>query len=116
MVGATLDAVLVHAPRGPRRPVNICLDKGYDYDDPEDEARERGVVPHIRRRGEKPLVGCVRGRPRRWVVERTNSWHNNFRALKTRWERKALHYGALIHLASAIVAFRAARRRKGHRF
>lgn len=56
------------------------------------------------------------GLTRRWVVERTNSWHNNFRALKIRWERKALHYGALIHLASALVAFRAARRRNGHRF
>jgi transposase len=116
MVGATLDAVLVRAPRGPRRPVNLCLDKGYDYADPDDEARARGVVPHIRRRGEKPLIGCVRGRPRRWVVERTNSWHNNFRALRIRWERKALHYGALVHLASALVAFRAATRRKGHRF
>jgi transposase len=116
MVGATLDAVLVCAPRGPRRPVNLCLDKGYDYADPEDEARARGVVPHIRRRGEKPLVGCIRGRPRRWVVERTNSWHNNFRALRIRWERKALHYGALVHLASALVAFRAAVRRKAHRF
>jgi len=116
MVGATLDAVLVRAPRGPRRPANLCLDKGYDYADPEDEARARGVVPHIRRRGEKPLIGCVRGRPRRWVVERTNSWHNNFRALRIRWERKALHYGALVHLASALLAFRAAVRRKGHRF
>lgn len=116
MVGATLDAVLVQAPRGPRRPKHLCLDKGYDYADPEQEARERGVVPHIRRRGEQPLVGCVRGRPRRWVVERTNSWHNNYRALRIRWERKALHYGALVNLASALVAYRAAQRRNGHRF
>lgn len=64
MVGGTLDAVLVRAPRGPRRPVNLCLDNGYDYADPEDEAPARGVVLHIRRRGEKPLVGCIRGRPR----------------------------------------------------
>ena len=65
MVGATLDAVAVRASRGPRRPKHICLDKGYDYDDCEDEVRERGVRPHIRRRGEPPLVGCVRGKPRR---------------------------------------------------
>lgn len=116
MVGATLDAVLVFAARGPRRPANLCLDKGYDYADCELEARERGVRPHIRRRGEPPLVGCARGRPRRWVVERANSWHNNYRALRTRWERKAAHYGALLHLASALIAYKAARRRRGHRF
>jgi len=116
MVGATLDAVLVHTSRGPRRPANLCLDKGYDYEDCEQEARARRVVPHIRRRGEPPLVGCVRGRPRRWVVERANSWHNNYRALCIRWERKAVHYVALLHLASALIAYRAARRRRAHRF
>ncbi|MBN2574433.1 MAG: transposase [Deltaproteobacteria bacterium] len=98
--------VLVHGPRGPRRPANLCQDKGYDYKDCEHEARQRRVVPHIRRRGEPPLVGCVRGQPRRWVVERANSWHNNYRALRIRWERKAVHYGALLHL---LIAFRAAR-------
>jgi len=44
--------------------------------DSEHEVRRRGIRPHIRRRGESPLLGCVRGRPRRWMVERTNSWHN----------------------------------------
>lgn len=116
MVGATLDAVLVRAPRGPRRPENLCLDKGYDYDDCEQEVRQRGIVPHIRRRGEPPLVGCTRGRPRRWVVERANSWHNNYRALRIRWDRKASHYLAMLHLASALIAYRAARRRRAHRF
>ena len=110
IVGATLDAALIYGSRGPRRPEHICLDKGYDYDDCEQEARERGVKPHIRRRGEPPLVGCVRGKPRRWVVERTNSWHNNFRGLRIRWERKAEHYGALVHLACAIITVQAATR------
>ena len=74
MVAQTLDAVPLRAGRGVRRPHHLCLDKGYDYREPEAEARERGIVPHIRRRGEKPLIGCVRGgKPRRWVVERTNS-------------------------------------------
>ena len=39
MVGSTLDAVPIYGSRGPRRPEHICLDKGYDYDDPEEEAR-----------------------------------------------------------------------------
>src|SRR6266851_9004313 len=71
----------------PRRPKNLCLDKGYDYEQPEQEARARGVKPHIRRRGEPALTGPIRGKkPRRWVVERTNSWHNNFRALRIQIE------------------------------
>jgi IS5 family transposase len=110
MVGATLDAIPIGGMLKPLLPKHLCLDKGYDYDDPEQEARARGVKPHIRRRGEPPLVGCVRGKPRRWVVERTNSWHNNFRGLRIRWERKAEHYGALVQLACAIITFQAAAR------
>jgi transposase len=29
---------------------------------------------------------------KRWVVERTNSWHNRFRKLFTRYERKDENY------------------------
>jgi transposase len=111
MVGKTLDAVNVRGPRGPRRPQNICLDKGYDYKKPEQEARSRRVRPHIRRRGEPALTGPIRGKkPRRWVVERTNSWHNNFRALRTRWEKIANNYMALVHMACALITFQAAER------
>jgi transposase len=103
-----LDAVIVRGSRGPRRPVNICLDKGYDYIDCEAEVIMRRITPHIRRRGEPPMMGCVRGKARRWVVERTNSWHNRFRALLIRWERKGDNYLALVHLASGLIAFQQA--------
>ena len=33
----------------------------------------------------------------------TGSWHNRFRALLVRWERKARNYLALLHLACAVV-------------
>jgi IS5 family transposase len=94
LLAATLDAIVLRGPRGPRRPQHLCLDKGYDYADTEREVRRRRIRPHIRRRGELPLVGCVTGKPRRWVVERTNSWHNQFRGLLVRWERKGAHYQA----------------------
>lgn len=109
MVADALDAVALRSSRGPRRPKNLCLDKGYDYADAEAAVRSRRVVPHIRRRGEPPMIGCVRGKPRRWVVERTNSWHNRFRGLLIRWERIAAHYLAMLQLASGILAFQAAR-------
>ena len=99
----TLDAVVLKAPRGPRRPEHLCLDKGYDFPDCEQVVRTRRIVPHIRRKGEPPLVGRVHGKPRRWVVERTGSWHNRYRTLLIRWERKAANYLALFHLACALV-------------
>jgi putative transposase len=104
----TLDAVPIRAGRGVRRPDHLCLDKGYDYDDCEAAVRRRGIEPHIRRRGEKKMLGCFRGKPRRWVVERTNSWHNRFRALLIRWETKGANYLALVQLACALIAFKQA--------
>jgi len=89
--------------------------QGYDYRDAEAAVRVRDIKPHLRRRGEKVRT-CKRGRARRWVVERTNSWHNNFRALRIRWETIASHYLALVHFACAMITYRAATRRNGHRF
>ena len=45
--------------------------------------------------------------PRRWPVERTHAWHNRFRRLLIRWEKKTENWLALIHLANALIAFRA---------
>ena len=100
----TLDSVVLRAPRGPRRPTHVCLDKGYDFRDCEAAVRARRIVPHIRRKSEPPLTGRVHGKPRRWVVERTGSWCNRYRALLVRWERKASNYLALFHLACALIA------------
>jgi hypothetical protein len=49
MVGAILDACMFRGARGPRRPVHLCLDKGYDFRDTEAAIRTRRIVPHIRR-------------------------------------------------------------------
>ena len=103
MVDQALDRIVLRAPRGPRRPRHLCLDKGYDYSSCEQALRARRIIPHIRRRGEPPLLGCVLGMPRRWVVERTHSWINRCRALLVRWERIGDHYEALLHLGCALI-------------
>src|SRR6266700_4142861 len=64
-------------------------------------------TPHIRRRGEASPAHDPRVEPRRWPVERTHAWHNRFRRLLIRWEKKAENWLALIHLANALIAFRA---------
>jgi transposase len=104
-IAAALDAVPLRKGGTPLRPRHLCLDKGYDFDDCDAEVRARGIIPHIRRRGETPMIGCVHGKPRRWVVERTNSWHNRFRGLLVRWERLAANYLAMLQLVSGLIAF-----------
>lgn len=90
---------------------HFCADKGYDYDEVHRVAQRLGYRVHIahrRRRGE-PVPPPVTGRrhpARRWVVERTNSWHNRFRALKIRWEKKPENYEALVHFACALITAR----------
>ena len=43
---------------------------------------------------------------RRWIVERTHAWHNKFRRLLGRWEKKLEHYYAMIDLASVLIIWR----------
>ena len=43
---------------------------------------------------------------RRWVVERTNSWHNRFRKLFTRYEKKDENYLGLVQLANSLIVYR----------
>ena len=125
----TLDAIQLHGSRGPRRPHNLCLDKAYDSADIVRSVQRRGIQLHLRRRKVRKdavaphLLARARkrqrkhhGRARRWVVERTNSWHNNFRGLRVRWEVNPERYLALVHFACALIAYRAAARKNGHRF
>jgi len=40
------------------------------------------------------------------VVERTGTWHNRFRKLLIRWEKKADIYLALVCLACCLIVYR----------
>ena len=86
---------------------NLCLDKGYDFSEIEREVIKRRYVPHIRHRGvEKELIK-IEYVTKRWVViERTNSWHNRFRKLLVRYEKKSENYLALVCLACCIIVYR----------
>jgi putative transposase len=104
-IATVLDARVVRAPGAVAQ--HLCLDKGYDYADAERAVRRRRYLPHIRRRGEERRA-CRRGtRARRWVVERVTSWFNRCRKLLIRWEKKAQNYLGLVHLAAALIVWRA---------
>jgi putative transposase len=90
----TLDNVIVKRPLCKQ---NLCLDKGYDSSEIEREVIKRKYITHIRHRGEEKGLIKTRHSARRWVVvERTNSWHNRFRKLLVRYEKKSENYLALL--------------------
>jgi putative transposase len=112
----TLNAQVVRRPRRPRHTrvqlFHFAADKAYDDQAVRQTLQRRGYVVHIahkRQRGEVELEPPRIGRrhpARRWVVERTNSWHNRFRSLKLRWERKPENYLALVQFACVLIIFR----------
>jgi putative transposase len=107
LLAQTLDAIVVRRPRPTKlRPQNLCLDKGYAGKPAEKEIRQRGYIPHVPKKGMPRARHKTRGRTRRWVVERTHSWMNNYRKLRVRYEKKAVNFEALLHLAIAIICWR----------
>lgn len=109
MLEETLMSVQV-VPKDPGQPQNLCLDKAFDAHDVPGTVEQYGAVAHVRRRGEeiddkRTIPGY---RARRWVVERTHSWMNRYRALLIRWEKKKANYLGLLYLACALITFKAA--------
>ena len=106
----TIDEMMADRPeRRVYRLHHLCLDKGYDYADVIAGVLERDFILHLKKRGvkEEPTTSGGRTYPaRRWKVERTNAWHNKFRRLLVRWERKSEHYLAMVALASALIIYR----------
>ena len=91
------------------KPQGLCLDKGYDFDEVRAIVREFGFTAHIRTRGEeaRAIKQQASFRARRWVVERTHSWMNRFRRILIRWEKIPQTFIAMLHLACAIITWRA---------
>ena len=105
-----LDARVIQRPACRTCKQHLCLDKGYDYPDIRLSVRRRGYCGHIPRRGTNQPAK-PKHPSRRWVVERTNRWHNLFRRLKIRYEVHAQNYLGFVQLACAIICFRRARDR-----
>ena len=107
---SVLDNIVVKRPSSKinKKKQNLCLDKGYDFHEIQNEAIKKGYLPHIRHRGEQSITKDSNHHhaKRRWVVERTNSWHNRFRKLLVRYEKKLENYFALVCLGCCIVIYR----------
>ena len=111
MARQTLESVPIPRPEPtPENPQGLSLDKGYDYEEIRALVAEFGYTAHIRPRGEEAaaIKREVGYKARRWVVERAHSWMNRFRRILIRWEKKPENYLAMLHLACALITFRAA--------
>ena len=97
-----------------RKQYHLCLDKAYNSKPMEKELIRRGYVLYIRhkrKRGEvmteaPQLFVHKKYSSRRWVVERTNSWHNRFRKLFTRYEKNVENYLGLVEFSCYIIIYR----------
>ena len=90
-------------------PEKLIGDKAYDSDRLDEALAAKGVEmisPH--RANRKPENKTQDGRPlrrykRRWTVERTISWLQNYRRLCIRWEKSTLMFQGFIHLTCTIL-------------
>ena len=106
---ATLKATPINKPKKIYRVHHLCADKAYDADPIRHQAAQLGYRVHIPRRNVQPAVPAHQKHPaRRWVVEPTLSWQNNFRSLRTRWLKKEANWLGFNHLASSLILFRMA--------
>jgi len=106
----TIDNIVIKRPSTSsksKHKQNLCLDKAYLSKEVEQEIINRGYIPHIcHRREEENKLFHKKHPARRWVVERSNSWHNRFRKLFTRYEKKDKNYFGLVELANSLIVYR----------
>jgi putative transposase len=108
LIRATIESIPIERPKASKkRPQHLCLDRGYDYAEARELADEFGFTAHIRSRGDEHFAREAGMRARRWVVERTHSRLHRFRRILTRWEKRADTYLAMLHLACALITWRA---------
>jgi transposase len=97
LLAATLHTIAVVGPL-PAQPV-VHLDAGYDYQSCRAVLTEQGMVGQIATRGVSAPVQVGR----RWVIERTHAWGNQYGKLRWCTERRRLVVEFWLALASAVI-------------
>ena len=102
LVDATLeDRFLAHWPD------RLIGDKAYDSDALDTAIAERNIemiAPHRLNRHEPTQDGRpLRRYKRRWTVERSISWLQNFRRLCIRWEKSTCLFQGFLHLSCSLL-------------
>lgn len=100
-----MDGIVATRPQStPENLQHLYADKAYDSAAAQKAMEERGIIPHVRSRGEEKRKKEINGyKAHRWVVEACFSWLNRFRKLFVRYEKTNESYFTLVCLACAII-------------
>lgn len=98
---------------GDQTPERLIGDKAYDSDALAEQLLEKDcelIAPH--RQNRRPESKTQDGRPlrryrRRWKVERTIAWLQNYRRLCIRWEKSTKLFQGFLHLGCALLLTKA---------
>ena len=93
------------------KPEQLIGDRGYDSNTVRSDLIKKGIDPIIPARGNNTKATHQDGRKlrkyrKRWIVERTNAWLQNFRRLVVRYEHSADIFTGLVHIACALIVLR----------
>ncbi len=93
------------------KPERLIADKAYDSNAVRTELAACGIEPIIPARKNNTVATHQDGRRmrryrKRWKIERTNAWLQNYRRVVVRYERLPAHYLAFVHLACALIILR----------
>ncbi len=89
-------------------PERLIANKAYDSNPVREQLVERAmdsINPARRnnRRATHPDGRKLRRYKRRWIIEQTNAWLQNFRRLVVRYERSLTNFKALVHMACELI-------------
>jgi putative transposase len=111
--GPTLAPLLLNTPIVRPQPTSsapqpLCLAAAFDNAPARHVLREEKYTGQIAPKGGRsddtpPQSG---GQARRWKVERTHAWHDQFRRLVVNWEKTLSSHYAFLCLANALIAYR----------
>ena len=93
-------------------PQRVIGDKAYDSDNLDAEMAERGIeliAPHRTSRKDENVTQDRRPLQRyrrRWTVERSIAWIQNFRRLCIRWEKSTKLFRGFLHLGCTLLLLR----------
>jgi transposase len=107
----TLIEDLIDHQKVPGTPAHLIYDRAADSDPLRERLKARGidlVCPHRKSRKKPPTQDGrkLRRYKRRYRIERTNSWLQNFKRLVLRMEHKVHNYVGLVHLACVMIVMR----------
>ena len=87
-------------------PARVIGDKAYDSDRLDEFLGAHGVemiAPNRLNRSQTQDGGALRRHKRRWTVERTIAWLQNYRRLCIGWETSHLAFQGFLHMACALL-------------